>query len=363
MTGPNARQADLEAALASVYRLLEPVLRRQLGELGLVGLEHKDGDPVVLARVFSPDHPLRAELDQALSQALAPFGVPHLLVELDAPSQAELAARLRQLGTGLGGGDPRVIGVASGKGGVGKSSVAVNLAVGLADIGLRVGVLDADIYGFSVAQMLSLPMEPLTCGDLLVAIPRWGVVVASMGVLVPDGEAVIWRGPMLHQALSHFISDTWWGPLDFLIVDMPPGTGDVAMSLASFFPRMEVLVVTTPQLAAQRVAQRAGIAARKLGLEVLGVVENMSWLEVEGQRLEVFGGGGGANLAAALGVELLVQVPLDPSAAESADSGIPLLRAAPETAPAQAFMQLAGRVVASGPRRRRPPGLRIAGSS
>ena len=184
----------------------------------------------------------------------------------------------------------RLIGISSGKGGVGKSSVTVNLAVALAQAGHRVGILDADVYGFSVPKMLGADHDPVVLGDLVIPTTAHGVRVLSMGFFVPDDQPVIWRGPMLHKAIEQFLGDAYWGEPDFLLVDMPPGTGDVTLSLAQVMPRSEILVVTTPQPAAQRVAQRSAYAARKLRLSVRGVIENMSWFTGDdGTRYELFG--------------------------------------------------------------------------
>ena len=211
-----------------------------------------------------------------------------------------------------------MVGVASGKGGVGKSSVTVNLAISLARAGHAVGILDADVYGFSVPKMLGSGDDPVVIGDLVVPTSRHGVRCLSMGYFVPEDQPVIWRGPMLHKAIEQFLGDAWWGQPDFLLVDMPPGTGDVTLSLAQVMSRAKVIVVTTPQAAAERVAQRAAYAARKLKLAVRGVVENMSWFTADdGTRYELFGAGGGAQLAQDLGVPLLGQVPFLPALARA----------------------------------------------
>ena len=205
----------------------------------------------------------------------------------------------------------RVIGVSSGKGGVGKSTVTVNLAIALARAGHRVGLLDADVYGFSVPKMLGADHDPVVIGDIVLPTAAHGVKCLSMGYFVPDDQPVIWRGPMLHKAIQQFLTDAYWGEPDFVLVDMPPGTGDVALTLAEVMPRAEIVVVTTPQPAAQRVAQRSAFAARRLKLSVRGVIENMSWFTGDdGTRYELFGSGGGATLAADLGVPLLGRVPL-----------------------------------------------------
>src|SRR5579875_686097 len=243
----------------------------------------------------------------------------------------------------------RVLGLTSGKGGVGKSTVTVNLALALAALGQRVGILDADVYGFSVPAMLGLSGHPEASGTAVEPPVAYGVKVMSMGFFVPDPQPVIWRGPMLHKALEQFLVDVDWSGLDFLLVDMPPGTVDVALSMSQYVPASEVYVVTTPQPAAKRVAQRSAYMARKLNLPLRGVIENMSWLTgPDGTRWEIFGSGGGASLASELGVPLLGQVPLEQAVREGGDSGRPVVVAEPSGEAAQAFGEIAKRVVALG---------------
>ncbi|MGA7416616.1 MAG: Mrp/NBP35 family ATP-binding protein [Acidimicrobiales bacterium] len=246
----------------------------------------------------------------------------------------------------------RVIGISSGKGGVGKSSVTVNLAVALAQQGHDVGILDADVYGFSVPKMLGVRTDPLIIDDLVIPPTVHGVRCLSMGFFVPDETPVIWRGPMLHKALEQFLVDAYWGEPDFLLVDMPPGTGDVTLSLGQYLTKTEVFVVTTPQAAAQRVAQRSAYAARKLKLAVRGVIENMSWFTADdGTRYELFGAGGGQSLARELGVPLLAQVPLVPALREGGDVGVPVMVSDPGGEAARAFSGLAEQLVGLGPAR------------
>jgi ATP-binding protein involved in chromosome partitioning len=246
----------------------------------------------------------------------------------------------------------RVIGISSGKGGVGKSSVTVNLAVALAQQGLDVGILDADVYGFSVPKMLGVTTDPLIIGDLVVPPTANGVRCLSMGYFVPDDTPVIWRGPMLHKALEQFLVDAYWGEPDFLLIDMPPGTGDVTLSLGQYLTKTEVYVVTTPQPAAERVAQRSAYAARKLKLAVRGVIENMSWfVGDDGKRYELFGAGGGRQLADELGVPLLSQVPLVASLRQGGDEGVPVMVAEPDSEVAGVFDQLASAIIELGPAR------------
>jgi ATP-binding protein involved in chromosome partitioning len=246
----------------------------------------------------------------------------------------------------------RVIGVSSGKGGVGKSTVTVNLAVALAQAGHSVGLLDADVYGFSVPKMLGTDHDPIILGDVVIPTSAHGVKCLSMGYFVPDDQPVIWRGPMLHKAIQQFLTDAFWGEPDFVLIDMPPGTGDVALTLAEVMPRAEIIVVTTPQAAAQRVAQRSAFAARRLKLSVRGVVENMSWFTGDdGHRYELFGTGGGDTLAADLGVPLLGKVPLVQAVREGADEGRPIVTAEPDSETAQAFIAIANRLASLGPAR------------
>ncbi len=246
----------------------------------------------------------------------------------------------------------RVIGVSSGKGGVGKSTVTVNLAVALARAGHSVGLLDADVYGFSVPKMLGTDHDPIILGDVVIPTSKHGVKCLSMGFFVPDDQPVIWRGPMLHKAIEQFLSDAYWGHPDFVLVDMPPGTGDVALTLAQVMPKAEIIVVTTPQPAAQRVAQRSAFAARRLKLSVRGVVENMSWFTGDdGTRYELFGAGGGDTLAADLGVPLLGKVPLVNAVRQGADEGRPIVSEDPDSETGRAFIAIADRLAALGPAR------------
>lgn len=246
----------------------------------------------------------------------------------------------------------RVIGISSGKGGVGKSSVAVNLAVALARSGHDVGILDADVYGFSVPKMLGVHADPLIIDDLVIPPTIHGVRCLSMGFFVPDETPVIWRGPMLHKALEQFLVDAYWGEPDYLVIDMPPGTGDVALSLGQYLTKTEIVVVTTPQPAAQRVAQRSAYAAKRLKLTVRGVIENMSWFTGDdGKRYELFGAGGGESLAKELGVPLLAQVPLVPAIRMGGDDGVPVSVTDPDGEATRVFAALAQRIVELGPAR------------
>jgi len=260
------------------------------------------------------------------------------------------------------GSTTRVLLVASGKGGVGKSSVTANLSVALAQRGRDVAVVDADVWGFSIPRMLGVEHAPVVIDQMLVPPEANGVRCISMGFFAQEDQPVIWRGPMLHKALEQFLTDVFWDEPDFLVVDLPPGTGDISISLAQFLPRAEVFVVTTPQPAAQRVAQRAAFMAQKVNLEVKGVIENMSWFTGDdGKRYELFGAGGGDELATRLGVPLVGQVPLVPELRAGADSGRPIVASDPDGEASQVFARIAETIdVELAPRRIYRSELRIS---
>ena len=247
----------------------------------------------------------------------------------------------------------RVIAVASGKGGVGKSSVTTNLAVTLARMGKDVAAIDADVWGFSMPRMLGVENGPeLTDENQMIPPSAYGVRLLSMGFFVPENQAVIWRGPMLHKALEQFLTDVAWGEPDYLIIDMPPGTGDVSLSMSQFLPRAEVVIVTTPQPAAQAVAQRAAAMAEKVELDVIGVIENMSWFRGDdGKEYEIFGSGGGQELADQLEVPLLGRIPLVPALRQGGDDGHPIVVTEPDSEVAHAFTSIAEQIDAVAPRR------------
>ena len=282
-------------------------------------------------------------------------GIDRLDIEWHRMDDAQLA-ELRSRLPGAALNDPasrtRVLGISSGKGGVGKSSATVNLAVTLARAGRDVAILDADVYGFSVPKMLGIVQTPMVIDKLIVPPVAHGVKCISMGFFAEDDQPVIWRGPMLHKALEQFLTDVYWGEPDYLLVDMPPGTGDVALSMAQFTPRSEVFVVTTPQPAAQRVAQRSALMAAKVKLEIKGVIENMSWFTGDdGRRYEIFGAGGGQLLAEQLGVPLVGQVPLVVALREGGDTGSPIVATQPDGEVADAFRGIATWVDEHGPKR------------
>jgi len=366
-------QQALERAVASV---VDRELGLPIGEAGMVHSVdvRRHRAEVVLALPVSP-WPSEADLRRRVAEAAeAVPGVRSAAVGVGLMADAgrdALRARLRARMSGEAQGEghghgaerpvpsflqpgsrTRVVGISSGKGGVGKSSVTVNLAVALARAGQQVGILDADVYGFSVPKMMGADHDPVVLGDTVLPAVCHGVRVLSMGFFVQDDTPVIWRGPMLHKAIEQFCSDAYWGDPDVLLVDMPPGTGDVTLSLAQVMTRAEVLVVTTPQPAAQRVAQRSAYAARKLKLSVRGVVENMSWFTGDdGRRYELFGRGGGKALADDLGVPLLGQVPLVPALREGGDDGVPVALRDANGEAAAAFDALAAALLEMGPAR------------
>jgi ATP-binding protein involved in chromosome partitioning len=346
----------------------EPQLVRTLGELGFLGEVREDAGQVVVELVLPVTNWPHLETLRAAVDELAPdarvvlrtmndderLGLRNFLRgAMAAPpgpghhDHADAAPRfLDKLSK------TRVLGISSGKGGVGKSSVTVNLAIALAQAGHSVGVLDADVYGFSLPKMLGATNDPIVLGDTVIPTLVHGVRCLSMGYFVDDAQPVIWRGPMLHKAIEQLVTEAWWDEPDFLLIDMPPGTGDVALTLSEILPRIEMYVVTTPQAAAQRVAQRSAYAARKLKLSVRGVIENMSWFTGDdGTRYEIFGSGGGAQLAHELGITLLGQIPLEPAVREGGDIGEPVIVASPTSAAAVAFRSLAERVAQQGPSR------------
>ena len=368
------------AVRAALVGVLDPEIRRPVTELGMVGavsIERADADAAdgaaggsrvdVTILLTTSACPLRGTLVESVRAAVLPLpGVVDVDVTLDVMDERQRAALRLTLRGGVPertisfaqpGSLTRVVAVASGKGGVGKSTVTVNLAVAMAAAGLSVGVVDADVHGFSVPRMIGVDYAPVRLDDMIVPPVAHGVKVVSMGMFAPAGQPVLHRGPLLHRALEQFLTDVHFGDLDVLLVDMPPGTGDIPISLSQLLPRAELLVVTTPQPAAAEVAVRAGSLARRTGSPIVGVVENMAWLAADdGSRLEVFGAGGGAAVASALSaeddrVELLAQVPLDPALREGGDDGLPVVLSHPTSPAAVALSALAARLG------RRPRGL------
>jgi ATP-binding protein involved in chromosome partitioning len=239
----------------------------------------------------------------------------------------------------------RVIAIASGKGGVGKSTLTANLAYALSQLGEQVGILDGDIYGHSIPHMLGVHQKPISVDEMIVPPVRGDLKLMSIGFFLEENAPIMWRGPMLHKALEQFLTDVFWGDPDYLLIDMPPGTGDVSLSMAQFLPRAEVVIVTTPQPAAQRVAQRAAAMAQKVELPVIGVIENMAWFTGDdGKRYDIFGSGGGQELADRLQVPLLGQIPLVPALREGGDDGAPIVVADPDDEAAVEFRSIAARL-------------------
>ena len=362
---------------AALHQVNDPEIGRPITDLGMVDELAADDEGRVFARILLTVSgcPMRAEIIHLVTEAIeAVEGVTGVNVELGVMDDEQRAA-MRQV---LRGGQPereipfaqpgnltKVIAIASGKGGVGKSSVTVNLAVSLARLGKSVGILDADIYGHSVPDLLGMgDTKPTVVDDMIMPVPAHGVRVISVGMLKPSRDQVVaWRGPILDRALTQLLTDVFWGDLDFLLLDLPPGTGDVAMSLGQKIPNSEVIVVTTPQIAATEVAERAGTMAHIMRQRVLGVVENMSWLDVEcpnggpPHRVDLFGSGGGITVSDALtarlgyDVPLIAQVPIDLDLRVGGDAGTPIIIAHPEHPAAAALSSLAERLAA------RPRGL------
>lgn len=357
-------EADVLAAIGAV---LEPWLRRPLGDLGMIAEGSLQSGAVhVGLLVPNPAWPAKGAAEQIAAAAKRFEGVAEVAVDvayMDEERQEALAARLRAEQPGPVGGPgsrTRVVTVGSGKGGVGKSSVTANVAVALAGLGHDVAVIDADVWGYSIPKMLGVEASPTAVAGMIVPPPAYGVRSISMDYFVAPDQAVVWRGPMLHKALEQFLGDVFWDEPEFLLIDMPPGTGDVSISLSQFLPRAQALIVTTPQITAQRVAKRAARMATQVNQEIIGVVENMSWFTGDdGTRYEIFGSGGGETLAAELNVELLGRVPLVPAVREAADSGTPVEVALPGSEAAAAFEAIARRIVDLRPRVRRPPDLVI----
>jgi ATP-binding protein involved in chromosome partitioning len=358
-----SEQPQLHDAVASIESPL--FVGRTLGELGLVKDVSKKLTGKVKVELLLPTPAPEEALNERLQEALSPHasGADVDIEVMEEGAVLEWMNALQQkAGPGIGepGSATRTIAVSSGKGGVGKSSVSANLAVALARGGHKVGIVDGDIWGFSIPSMLGVRNPPVMVGEMIVPPVAHKVKVMSMDYFVGDDKAVIWRGPMLHKAIEQFLKDVFWDDLDFLIVDMPPGTGDIAISMSQFLPRAQVLLATTPQPTAQRVARRAALMAAEVDQEVIGVVENMSWFTGDdGKRYELFGSGGGQALADELGVDLMAQIPLVPAMGRGADEGRPVAVAASQSEAASAFGTLAEAVIEKRPRIRTNPALVI----
>ncbi len=381
-----------QQVIEALRPVTDPELHLSIVDLDMIRSVHINGGRVeVTVALTVAGCPLREEITRRVTAGLDSLdGVTEVAVELTVMTPQELEAVRAKVSSGHAGqpeawsqgghahasaplgheeGRPnpfgptsgtRVIGVTSGKGGVGKSSVTVNLAVSLARAGYDTAVLDADVYGFSVPKMLGIDDGPRVQDRKMVPPEVFGVRCISMGFFVDDEEPVIWRGPMLHKALEQFLVDVAWGEPDFLLIDMPPGTGDVALSMAQYLPTSEVYVVTTPQPAAKRVAQRSAYMAKKINLPVRGVIENMSWFTADdGTRYELFGRGGGQALAGELGVPLLGQIPLVPALRDGGDRGLPITVSDPAGDASRAFELVAKELAGRGPARIFRPELTI----
>src|SRR6185437_1180840 len=364
MANMSAPAATVESAITTALATVDdPEIRRPITDLGMVRSVQlrPDGVAEIGILLTVAGCPLRDKLRTDITAAVgAVEGVRAVEIDFGVMSPEQR----KNLQTSLRGNaqEPvipfaqpnsrtRVYAIASGKGGVGKSSVTVNLAAALAARGLSVGVVDADIYGHSVPRMLGADGRPTQVEDMIMPPQAHGVKVISIGMFTPGNAAVVWRGPMLHRALQQFLADVYWGELDVLLLDLPPGTGDVAISLAQLLPNAEILVVTTPQIAAAEVAERAGAIALQTHQRLVGVVENMSWLELPtGERMEIFGAGGGETVATSLSrvigaqVPLLGQIPLDTRLRESGDEGVPLVLRDPASPAAVALIAVADKL-------------------
>ncbi len=341
-----------EQLMKALEQVIDPELGRSVVELEMVRrLEAGGGRVDVEIALTVPGCPLRSSFESQVDDALLPLeGVDEVALSFTVMTPEEKAALTAKLRGGVSERTPgvsvdaktRVVAVASGKGGVGKSSLAANLAAAFSSLGQRAGILDADVYGYSIPHMLGIDQRPVAVDDMIVPPVRGDLKVMSIGFFLDANSPVMWRGPMLHRALEQFLSDVHWGELDVLVVDMPPGTGDVAISLGQLLPRAEALVVTTPHRAAQQVAVRAAQMARKTNMRLLGVVENMSYLTGTGE--ELFGSGGGPALSEEIEAPLLARIPFDPRLAALADAGEPIVLAEPESEAAEAILGLAAAV-------------------
>jgi ATP-binding protein involved in chromosome partitioning len=333
--------------LEALAKVIDPELRLPITELGMVGEITDTSVTIKLTITTCP------AADRIEREVKAVVGEMDVIMTVMTPEEREV------LKTKLRAGRPprvnpfdeqnpcKVYLIGSGKGGVGKSSITANLAVALADKGFAVGLIDADIFGFSIPGQLGITEKPTKLDEMILPPVAHGVKVISIGMFLAESGPVAWRGPMLHRAVSQFLTDVHWGELDFLLVDMPPGTGDVAISLGQLLPGAETIVVTTPQLAAAEVAERSGSVGVQTGQATFGVIENMSWLEQNGERIELFGSGGGELVAQRLGAKLLGQVPLSIPLREGSDTGKPVVTEHPEDPASRAIKAIAESIAAT----------------
>jgi ATP-binding protein involved in chromosome partitioning len=352
--------ATREQIMKALEAVIDPELRRSIVELDMVrSIEIGDGGVIdVTVSLTTPGCPIRDHFQGSVREAVGELeGVTHVNVYFDVLTDTQKEALRQRLGRaslpqGALAQVENVVCVGSGKGGVGKSTLTANLAAALTADGKRVGILDADVWGYSIPRMYGLgaTRPPVSAERKIIPLMSHGVRVMSIGFFVEEDAAVVWRGPMLHKALTQFLQDVDWGALDYLLIDLPPGTGDVSMTLSQLLPQARFVIVTTPQPTAQRVARRSAEMANKLSLEIAGVVENMSgFVTPDGERYTIFGEGGGQELADELDVPLLGKVPLTMPLREYADSGTPLVIEDPDDPAAQAIRHAARGLIAMTP--------------
>jgi len=342
--------------MAALSKVIDPELRRPITELDMVALAESADRLDVTIKLTVSHCPAADRIETEVREALATVADIECNVQMSVMTKDELdALKLKLRGSRALRENPfgkdtttRVFLIGSGKGGVGKSTLTANLAVELAAQGHKVGLIDADIFGFSIPAQLGTTDKPTRWDDLILPPVAHGVKVISIGMFLPGNEPVAWRGPMLHKAIEQFLTEVFWGDLDFLLIDMPPGTGDVAISIGQLLPTAKAIVVTTPQLAATEVAERSGMSAIKIGQSVFGVIENMAWLEQpDGSRLKIFGAGGGQKVAdnlsglAGTKIALLGQVGISVALREGSDAGLPLVIADPEASAAKQIRAIA----------------------
>jgi ATP-binding protein involved in chromosome partitioning len=360
VTGSSQILPSRDEIMASLRAVIDPELHRSIVELDMVrSIDISDNGVIdVTVSLTTPGCPIKGHFQNAVADAVGALsGVSGVNVYFDVLTDAQKASLQQKLGrAALPDGAlalvQNILCVGSGKGGVGKSTLTANLAAALAAEGKRVGVLDADVWGYSIPRMYGLGAErpPVSAARKIIPLRAHGVSVMSIGFFVEEDAAVVWRGPMLHKALTQFLQDVDWGALDFLLIDLPPGTGDVSMTLAQLLPSARFVIVTTPQPTAQKVARRAAQMAEKLSLEVAGVIENMSAFQApDGERYAIFGEGGGSELADELDVPLLARVPLTMPLREHADGGVPLVIEDPDDPAALAIHQAARGLIAGSP--------------
>jgi ATP-binding protein involved in chromosome partitioning len=364
-----------EEVREALRNVLDPEIGKPIEDVGMLkDIVVDDGVVKVYVLLTIAGCPLKDRINADVTNAVRPILDPGqhvevVLGEMTDEQRQGLVSKLRgggqasQQQTFFTDGNTTVIAVASGKGGVGKSSVTANLAAALAAEGHRVGIVDVDVWGFSIPRMMGVSGKPVAFNNMIMPLESHGVRIISMGFFVPEETPVIWRGPMLHKAVNQFLADVYWGDLDFLLADLPPGTGDVSISMASFLPGALMLVVTTPQEAARKVAERAGKMAEQTRLKVVGVIENMSYYVCPhcGERTAIFGEGGGQLAADTLGVPLLGQIPLMPEIREGGDAGTPIVVSGPDSPAGEALIE-AARTLARESKTllRKPLGLTVA---